>query len=171
VFYELQKLLIEQKTVLRLENPQRVLQITAGFHQLQLLIFLVQLLILTILTGLLMLFGTSTRVVSVSHWFLVIGVSLTAFAIIFSEWAFREEPNFLALLRLCILSAVSSAIPTMLAALAWRFEGFTLGVLGLLGSSLIAFLICWNRLELLAALIPQDQERPVLENQDQSRVK
>jgi hypothetical protein len=104
----------------------------------------------------------------VSQWFLLIGISLTAFAIIFSERAFREEPDFLALLRLCILTSVSSAIPAMLAALAWRFEGLTLGVLGLLSSSSIAFLICWNRLELLVALIPQDREKPVVENQDQS---
>jgi hypothetical protein len=168
VFYELQKLLIEQKVVLRLNNPERGLRITQGFHQLQVIIFLVQILIFTILTVFLTLFGSATREVVISQWFLLIGISLTAFVIIFSERAFREEPNFLALLRLCVLTSVSSAIPTMLAALAWRFEGLTLGVLGLLGSSGIAFVICWIRLELLAVLIPQNQEKPVLEHQDQS---
>ena len=165
---KLQKLLIEQKAVLHLDNPQRGLRITEGLHQLQLTIFLSQMLILIVLVVLLMLFGSPTRVVTVSNWFLLIGISLTAFAIIFSERAFREEPNFLALLRLCILTSVSSAIPTMLAALGWRFEGLTLGVTGLLLSSLMAFFICWNRLELLAAFIPQDQEKSVLEDQNQS---
>ena len=164
---KLQKLLIEQKSVLRLDNPKRGLRITQGFHPLQLIIFLVQMLILMIITGLL-LFSGSTRVVVVSNWFLPIGISLTAFAIIFSERAFREEPDFLALLRLCILTSVSSAIPAMLAALAWRFEGLTFGVLGLFGSSLMAFLVCWTRLELLAVLVPQNQEEAVPQNQDQS---
>ncbi|MEY4529361.1 MAG: hypothetical protein RLZZ156_82 [Deinococcota bacterium] len=157
---KLQQLLIEQKAVLRLDNPQRAMRITQGFHQLQLIIFLTQLLILIILVGLLLMAG-STRAVSISNWFLIIGISLTAFAMIFSEKAFREEPTFLALLRLCILTSVSSSIPAMLAALAWRFEGLTLGVLGLFFSSLTAFFICWTRLELLATLIPQNPEEPV----------
>lgn len=165
---KLQKLLIEQKAVLHLSNPQRGMRISEGFHQLQILIFLVQFVILLILITALMLFGGVTRVVLVSNWFLIIGISLTAFALIFSETAFREEPNFLALLRLCILTSVSSAIPAMLAALAWRFEGLTLGVGGLLISSIVAFFICWTRLELLAVLIPQNLEKLIEQNQDQS---
>ena len=173
---KLQKLLIEQKSVLQLDNPQRGLRITQGFHQLQLIIFWLQVLIFLIVTGLLVVFGESTRAVIVSNWFLLIGISLTAFTIIFSERAFREEPNFLGLLRLCILTSVSSAIPVMLATLAWRFEGLTLGVLGLFGSSLVAFLVCWTRLELLAVLIPksseaaepQSSEAVVPKNQDKS---
>jgi hypothetical protein len=149
---KLRLLLIEQKTVLGLDNPMRGFRITQGLHQLQLVMFLVQLLVLLVL----MIFTkTSAQQVLVSNWFLVIGIALPVFMIIFSEIAFREEPNFLGLLRLTILTTVSSAIPAMLGALAWLFEGLTLGVVGLLFSSLIAFLVCWSRLQLLAILVPQ----------------
>jgi hypothetical protein len=165
---KLQRLLIEQKAVLRLENPERGWRITQGFHQLQLGIFGVQILILGIITAVLMVFSGSTRAVIISNWFLVIGIALTAFALVFAERAFREEPNFLALLRFCILTSVSNAIPAMLATLALRFEGVTLGVLGLFISSLFAFFICWNRLELLAAFVPQSLENSGVPDQNQS---
>ncbi len=149
---KLRLLLIEQKTVLGLDNPMRGIRIAQGLHQLQLVMFLVQLLVLLVLV---LLTKNSAQLVLVSNWFLVIGIALPVFVIIFSEIAFREEPNFLGLLRLSILTTVSSAIPAMLGALAWLFEGLTWGMLGLLFSSVLAFLVCWSRLILLATLVPQ----------------
>jgi hypothetical protein len=149
---KLRLLLIEQKTVLCLDNPMRGFRISQGLHQLQLVMFLVQIVVLLVLV----LFAKSSGSrVLVSNWFLIIGISLVVFMAVFSERAFREEPSFLALLRLCILTSVSSAIPAMLGTLAWLFEGLTWGVLGLFGSSLVAFVVCWSRLTLLAGLVPQ----------------
>lgn len=155
---KLQRLLIEQKTVLRLANPERGVRVAQGLRQLQIAMFVVQVgLIFLVMLGILLTRGSS-RVVEVWTWFLVIGVSLHVFAAVFSERAFREEPSFPTLMRFCILTAVSSAIPAMLAALAFLFEGFSWGVLGLLASSLVAFVIGRSRLELLSFLVPQLQE-------------
>ncbi len=150
---KLRLLLVEQKIVLRLENPERGAKVTIGLRQLQIAMFISQWLIFGLL--ILILARDTPRVVAVSGWFFAIAIPLPIFVAVFSELAFREEPSFTALLRLCIQTAVSSSIPAMLAALAWLFEGLTLGVAGLFGSSLIAFVVCWVRLELLAGLVPQ----------------
>ncbi len=150
---KLRLLLVEQKTVLRLENTERAWRIVAGLRQLQIVIFGSQVLIFGIM--MLILTRSNQPPVLISGWFFAIGIPLHIFAAVFSELGLREEPGFLALLRQCILTSVSSAIPAMLAALAWLFEGLTLGVAGLFGSSLIAFMFCWVRLELLAGLVPQ----------------
>ena len=150
---KLRLLLVEQKIVLRLENPERGNRITIGLRQLQIVVFVLQLIIFGLLV--LILAQDAPRVVAISGWFFAIAIPLPIFTAVFSELAFREEPSFMALLRLCILTAVSSTIPAMLAALAWLFEGLTLGVAGLFSSSLIAFVVGWMRLELLAGLVPQ----------------
>lgn len=150
----LQKLLNEQKTVLQLENPARAERISQGLHNLQSIIFVLQLGILVLLVLWLGVGGRAT----ISGWFLWIGLPIALFVLVFAERAFREEPNFLALFRYAILTATSSAIPAMLGGLAWRFEGLSLGVLALLGSCPIAFFAAWIRLELLAALVPQQKD-------------
>lgn len=154
VLFGIRQLLTEQKTILRLENPARGAHITHGLHNLQSVVFLVQLGILLVLV---LLLGTGGRA-SVSVWFLWVGLPITLFVLVFAELAFREEPNFLALFRYAILTATSSAVPAMLAGLAWRFEGLSLGVLALLGFCPIAFFAARMRLELLAALVPQEKD-------------
>jgi hypothetical protein len=150
----LQTLLTEQKTILRLENPERAARISSGLGVLQLAIFIVQLGILLVL----MLFLGAGGNAEVSGWFLWIGLPLALFVLFFAERAFREEPKFLALLRYSILTATASTVPAMLGALAWRFEGLSLGVVSLLVSSFIAFLAARIRLELLAGLIAQEKD-------------
>jgi hypothetical protein len=156
VLLDLQKLLIEQKTVLRLENPERALRISSGLHNLQAVVFLGQMGMVLVL---LLVLGTAkTNALVISGWFLWIGLPLALFVLVFAERAFREEPQFLALLRYAILTATSSAVPAMLGGLAWRFEGWSVGVLALLLGSPLAFFAAWMRLEWLAGLVPQEKE-------------
>jgi hypothetical protein len=154
VFAPLVELLTRQKTILQLENPERTVRISAGLHRLQTVVFVVQLLILILLMLILGAGGNA----SISGWFLWVGLPLTLFVLVFAERAWREEPKFLPLLRYSILTATASAIPAMLGALAWRFEGISLGVLLLLVSSPLAFFVAWVRLEVLSGLIVQEKE-------------
>jgi hypothetical protein len=154
VLAPLVELLNNQKTILQLENPERAVAIATGLHRLQGVVFGMQLVILALL---LLALGAGGNA-EISGWFLWIGLPLVLFVLVFAERAFREEPMLLALLRYGILTATASSLPAMLGALAWRFEGISLGVLLLLCSSPLAFFIAWVRLEVLAGLIPQDKE-------------
>jgi hypothetical protein len=150
----LHDLLTNQKAILRLENPERGWRISSGLHVLQGMMFAMQLAVL----ALLMLVLGSGSSANVSGWFLWIGVPLALFVLVFAERAWREEPKFLGLLRYSILTATTCAVPAMLGALAWRFEGISLGVVALLVSSPVAFFVAWLRLELLAGLVAQEKD-------------
>ena len=150
--------LLTDKTILRATNPTRARRITLGLHQLQSAIFIVQCAVLLgLVLGLWLTRGTTERLVSVSGWFLIIGLALSLLVAGWSELAYREEPSFAMLLRWTILNATSSSIPIMLAGLAWLFEGLTVGVGFLTLGSVAAFFVSWQRLELLAMLVPQQQ--------------
>jgi hypothetical protein len=153
MFAPLQYLLTEQKTILKLENPERAVRISSGLHVLQLAIFIVQLCILLVLMLFLGLGGNA----NISGWFLWVGLPLALFVLVFAERAFREEPKFLALLRYSILTATASTVPAMLGGLAWRFEGLSLGVLLLFACTFFAFFAAWMRLELLSGLVQQEK--------------
>ncbi len=153
----LQKLLIEQKQVLRAEQPARGLSIARGLHEAQIAIFLVQLILMIGLSTILFIGGTTPKAYPFSGWFMAIGIPIAIFVAVFAELSLRQEPTFPNVLQYSILTGVTAAIPFNLGALVLLLEGVTIGAGILVGSSLVTIVIVHSRLDLLAFLIPQDQ--------------